>query len=110
MPDSAPLELSALSDGAATTVHIAGEIDLATADEVQSFLREQLDGTTEAITLRLAEVTFIGSEGLRILIWLRAECARRQVGLVVGDCSPIVVRTFGLCGLTEVFLGEQDTA
>ncbi|MET8763930.1 hypothetical protein [Lentzea sp. NPDC004782] len=45
-----------------------------------------------------------------MLIAVRAECERRGVDLIFGECSFIVLRAFELSGLTGVFLrGEAAT-
>ena len=73
-----------------------GEVDLASADELQGHVIELREGGFDRI---LREVTFMDSTGLRlILAW--AEEARRdgvEFGLVPGQ--PVVQRLFEVTGL-----------
>jgi anti-sigma B factor antagonist len=108
--EPAPLELSADSRGASTVVRVAGEIDLATAPQFETFLREQLAHTRAVLMLELSGVNYLGSAGLEVLLAVRAECDRRGVDLVFAECSFSVLRAFEVSGLTGFFLpGENAT-
>ncbi|GGU33667.1 STAS domain-containing protein [Lentzea flava] len=105
-----PLELSVDHVGASTVVGVAGEIDLATAPQFEAFLRDQLAHTHAVFMLDLSGVNYLGSAGLDVLLRVRAECDRRGVDLVFGECSFIVRRVFEVSGLTGYFLrGESAT-
>jgi anti-sigma B factor antagonist len=103
-----PLELEADHAGVSTVVRVAGEIDLRTAPAFERFLREQLAHTHAVLMVELVEVAYFGSAALTALLAVRAECAGRGVDLLVGECSPIVLRTFEISGVTETFLGARD--
>lgn len=110
MTEPQPLELNVEHSGAALVVSVAGEIDLATAPEFGAFLRAQLARTRAVLMIELADVTYLGSAGLAVLIAVRAECERRGVDLIFAECSFVVLRAFELSGLTGVFLrGEAAT-
>jgi len=102
------LELQADRLGVSTVVRVAGEVDLATAPRFETFLRAQLARTRAVLLVELVDVTYLGSAGLAALLSVREECARRRVDLVFSECSWIVLRSFAVSGLTEVFLGTQD--
>ncbi|GAB2850046.1 STAS domain-containing protein [Lentzea nigeriaca] len=105
-----PLELTADHVGSSTVVQVAGEIDLATAPAFEAFLRDQLARTRAVLMVDLSGVDYLGSAGLRALLAVRAECDRRRVDLVLGECSFIVRRAFEVSGLTGCFLrGESET-
>ncbi len=108
MDDGAPLELTARATGAVTIVYVAGEIDISTSERFQSFLGEQVGHEPDVLTVDLADVTFVGSEGLRVLIWLQTECTGRRIRLAIGECSTTVLRAFELTGLTAVLLGDEE--
>jgi anti-anti-sigma factor len=86
------------------TVHLAGEVDLATID----LLRTVLQATTHAVQPRrinvdLAQVTFMDAAGLGVLV--RAQRHTRQLGadLVVCNAHGIVRRVVDLTGLAGRF-------
>ncbi|MFS8104794.1 STAS domain-containing protein [Lentzea alba] len=106
MTEEASLGLVVVRRGAVTSVRVSGEIDLVTAHRLETFLRDHIGGADTVLELDLAEVEFIGSEGLRVLLLVRAECARRQASLVIATCSASVLRTFDLVGLTDHLLGS----
>lgn len=90
------------SEGA-EIVHVAGEVDLASA----SALETPLDGvgaTDSRLVIDLLNVTFIDSSGLNVLV----RCRQRidgdngnRVRLVVGPGA--VRRVFDITGLSQVF-------
>lgn len=110
MNERAPLELNADHVGSSTVVRVAGEIDLATAPAFEAYLREQLAHTRAVLMVELSGVDYLGSAGLEALLSVRAECDRRRIDLVFGECSFIVRRVFEVSGLTGYFLdGEGAT-
>lgn len=108
MNGPAPLELNADHVGASTVVRVSGEIDLATAPAFEAYLREWLAHTRAVLMVDLAGVDHLGSAGLEVLLAVRAECDRRGVDLVFGECSFIVRRAFEVSGLTGYFLRGED--
>lgn len=108
--DAPQLELGAEHLGVSTVVRVAGEIDLATAPQLEAFLLDHLDHTHAVLMIEMSGVNHIGSAGLRTLLAVRAECDRRRIDLVFAECSFIVLRTFELSGLAGFFLrGENAT-
>jgi len=78
-------------DGASLAVHATGELDIATAQTLEETLRHALDGDVASIVLDVAEVSFIDSWGLRVL--LRAAAHSRENGDVLRiRCGSGVVR------------------
>lgn len=106
--EPAPLELSADRVGVSTVVHVAGEIDLATATAFDTFLREQLAHTRAVLMLELSGVNYLGSAGMEVLLAVRADCDRRGIDLVFAECSFGVLRAFEVSGLTGFFLRGGD--
>ncbi|MFE3448802.1 STAS domain-containing protein [Nonomuraea sp. NPDC059194] len=64
-----------------TVVAIAGEIDIATADELETFIREARLHPSDHLVFDLAEMTFIASVGLQVLLDA-ARFTRRHDGTV----------------------------
>ena len=78
-----------------------GELDLATAPEVDDALRAAFEGPARIVTLDLREVTFMDSSGLRVV--LRWDAAGRSdgtaFGLIRGD--HVVQRVFEATRVAE---------
>jgi anti-sigma B factor antagonist len=87
------------SSEAPRRVSVAGELDLATADELAAWL--ETEGTGEGdLTVEAAGLSFVDSTGVRAL--LRAAAAMAGRGrLILRDPSPPVRRVLELAGLTH---------
>jgi anti-anti-sigma factor len=78
-----------------------GELDIATAGDLDAKLRELHDAGFVRIVLDLRELEFIGSAGVRLLV-VHNDLARRdgrEFTLIAGP--PAVQRVIELCGLLE---------
>ena len=68
------------------TMHVVGEIDLATADEVEMPLLELFDSGFAHVVVDLRDVSFMDSSGIRVLITAHqhAENLGGRLSIVVG--------------------------
>ena len=80
--------------GTTTTLRVAGELDLFTAPE----LNAALEDVREDVVLDLAEVTFVDSTGLAVLIAQRRATRARGILLRVRRPRPNVLRAFEVAG------------
>jgi anti-sigma B factor antagonist len=80
-----------------------GEIDLATAPELDARLRELHQSGFDRLLLDLRHVTFMDSTGLRLL--LNWDAAARQNGLTfqIVPGPPLVQRLFEITGVQDRF-------
>jgi anti-sigma B factor antagonist len=80
-------------------VRLAGELDMATAPRVRATLRALADGDGD-FALNLADVTFIDSAGLHLLV----DAAKELPGcpLTLLDVPPEVLRPMELVRLSEL--------
>ncbi len=76
-------------------VYVHGELDCATAPALEARLRT-LGGLGHALAVDLAEVSFMDSSGLRLLLQTRRDADRDGRVFVVRRPSPIVRRVIGL--------------
>jgi anti-anti-sigma factor len=93
--------------GEVHTIRLAGELDLATADEVQREL-ERVEGTDAAsIVIDLAGVTFMDSTGVRLLVnaHTRSRGDTNRLSMLRG--GPAVQRVMQLSGV-DVLLPFAD--
>jgi anti-sigma B factor antagonist len=99
------LDVTADGDGW-TTVSVAGELDLATADEFAAAVRTGL--ATGAVVVDLREVTFMDSAGVRALNTVARESADsgRELRLFLGT-HPGVVQVLEMTGMLELLPVED---
>src|SRR4051812_47730187 len=91
-----PFACSVESDRALARVRVRGEIDLETVGAVENRLRSARDTGVQRIELDLADVTFIDSTGLHLVLRWAAESSRDGFAFAVADCSSQVRRVFEL--------------
>jgi len=87
---------------APVTVFVAGDIDLACADELGAVLRTALDGYPQGIDLDLASVRFCDCLGLRTLLAVGACAGRLGRHFALGPHSPAIARLLELTGAQSV--------
>ncbi len=66
------LHLSARAGRACTVVRVGGELDMDTSPRLHDFLQEVMDGGVAQVVLDFADVTFMDSSGLGVLVgWFK---------------------------------------
>ncbi len=95
-PGTERLRISQQSDGAYALV---GEIDTHTAPLISSELNEFPE--ERSLHINLAQVTFIDSSGLRVLIELHKSREAANAKLVLEKISPSVEKLLQITGLTD---------
>jgi anti-sigma B factor antagonist len=84
-------------------VSVAGELDIATADQAYSYITEVIDGRPAPVTVDLSGVTFCDASGLGALARLAryARAAGRQFMLT--SARPSVLKIMRITGLDQAF-------
>jgi anti-anti-sigma factor len=100
-PDRLDIDAEARDvDGARVAfIRVAGEVDLANADELEAALFSEPCSGSDGIVLNLAEVPFMDSSGLRVLL-VAARDSGARVALVLGEGSP-VERLLDYAGMSD---------
>ena len=80
---------------------VHGELDIATAPELVNLLA-RLRHHGHAVTLDLAEVTFMDSTGLTTLMDAKVQADRNGWSFAVSRPSPAVKRVFELAGVQRL--------
>jgi anti-sigma B factor antagonist len=83
-------------DGCAV-VRLAGELDLYNADDVRAALNQAIDASPERIVVDMAEVDFVDSTALGVLIEARSKLG--HAGLVLAAPQLETRRTLQVSGL-----------
>src|SRR4051812_1934727 len=97
-------------NGDGVTVAVGGELDMSAVPDVAGRLAEAIETGSGTVTVDLAEVTFIDSAGLVVLVTARGRLAGDR-RLVVARPSWCVRRLFDLAGVSQLFaVADLDEA
>ncbi|HEY5196174.1 MAG TPA: STAS domain-containing protein [Solirubrobacteraceae bacterium] len=100
-PDQPALRLTVERSGERTVVGVAGELDIATADQFATGLREEL--ASRPVLLELSELAFVDSSGLRAIDALLEAVDREGWTLRIGpDLAPGVRQVLEMTGMIEL--------
>jgi anti-anti-sigma factor len=93
--------------GPTTVVSLGGDLDPATAPELDSLVGGLvLDATVERVVLDLSGLAFIDSSGLRVFVTAREALAQRGASLALRAPSPNTRRLLDITGLGEIISVE----
>jgi anti-sigma B factor antagonist len=95
--------LSVLCDRLDVTILPTGDVDLRSAPELETAVRDLIRAGFAVIAIDLRGVTFMDSSGLRVLLALRNDARRGGVQLELIPGAPRVQRIFELSGTRGVF-------
>lgn len=95
------LKLSTRTHNANTVVVLAGELDLATAPELDAYLDEIETGDGPRVVLDLSSLSFMDSTGIRILIRHHRQTAEQGGRLGLAAPQPIVAKALKITGLDQ---------
>jgi anti-anti-sigma factor len=106
------LRLSTRRAGGTVTVTVAGEVDLATTDQlrdrVSSVLAGHGDGhPVDRVMIEVGGVSFIDASGLGALVAMRNLAHEQDTPLVLSGISPALRRLLALTGLTAHLTGTE---
>ncbi len=85
-----------------TTVIVAGEIDLATSTRVNRELDDAIDRGPARLRLDLADVSFMDTSGVAVLLKARRRALENDCRFSVSSSSPTITRLLEVTGLTEL--------
>jgi stage II sporulation protein AA (anti-sigma F factor antagonist) len=82
-----------------TTVTVAGELDISTADQLQAYAEEALRSAPRRLVLDLSGVSFFSAAGITVLSALVDSAAADGTELLLGEVSSAVTRVLGTLGM-----------
>ena len=101
--DSGDLQVIVSRTDAAHEVRLLGELDMATASLLRDeLLRLTTDGATQ-VTVDMAELSFIDSTGLSVLITALKRLRQQGGDMALRSPTPGTRKVLEITGLTEVF-------
>ena len=80
----------------------AGELDIATAPQLEAAIHELIQSGFDHVVLDLAQVEFLDSTGLRLILRLQASADGGRLRLQVRPGPPAVQKLFTLTGTEEL--------
>jgi anti-anti-sigma factor len=97
------------SDGKAT-VRVRGELDIATADQAYTYLRDVVDNQDGPVMMNLSELTFCDAAGLGVLARVAGHARRSGRSLKLTAARPSLVRIMHITGMDEAFPEVRNPA
>jgi anti-sigma B factor antagonist len=91
------------TEGTATVVKLAGEVDLSNIESVREMVEPVADAPSDAVVFDLAELRLIDSTGLSLLLWM----AKKVPTVQVRNPPAIVQRVIDVTGLGSVLPTED---
>jgi anti-anti-sigma factor len=98
---SKPLELRTEHDHGAPRLVVSGELDLASAEELEAHLKQLESSEPDVLVLDLRKLEFMDSTGLRTVIAADARARERGARLVVVRAPDEVDRVFRLTRMDQ---------
>ena len=107
IPQPGRLTITSHSEGETVRLALEGELDLASAGQVQDGLAEAEASAARRIVIDLDGLAFIDSTGLRTLIEADARARERGSELVLRPGDESIQRVFELTGALDVLRFES---
>lgn len=89
-------------DGSTIVVRVTGELDAATASEVEDAIRQTSADSTERVVVDFTDLEFIDSSGLSVLVAAHKRLGTVGASLELRGAQPSVARVFAIAGLDKV--------
>ncbi|GAA2643896.1 STAS domain-containing protein [Dactylosporangium fulvum] len=104
------MQVTSTVDGQCAVVQASGELDVATAPELRSYLHQLVDDGARTVVVDLTDVGFLDSTTLGVLISVHKRLV--EVGGVVELVVPHarLLRIFQITGLDRVFTIHSSLA
>lgn len=91
-------------NGSELVVKVIGRVDTVTAPELESQVKESLEGITN-LELNLEELEYISSAGLRVILSLQ-KIMNKQGRLIITNVNETVQDIFEVTGFSEILTIE----
>src|SRR5690242_14158312 len=84
-------------------VRVRGELDIATADQAFTYLRDVVDNQDGPVLVNLSELTFCDAAGLGVLARVAGHARRSGRSLKLTAARPALLRIMHITGMDEAF-------
>ena len=93
------MKINQTKNGSALTVALEGRLDTMTAPELETVLKDALNGVTE-LTFDFAALDYISSAGLRVLLGAQ-KTMHRQGSMKITNVNDMIMEVFEVTGFTD---------
>lgn len=100
------MEINGVKNGSELTVALVGRLDTATSPELEEYLKAQLEGM-QSLVIDLADVQYVSSAGLRVILFAHKEMAKAGGSLVVRHPNEYIADVFEATGFTDFLTIEE---
>ncbi len=97
------MNIETTSDGQVTVVTISGRLDATTAPAAESALNAAIEDGAVRLVAHLADLDYISSAGLRVLLATAKALSRKDGCIVLSALQPGVREVFDISGLLSIF-------
>jgi anti-anti-sigma factor len=94
--------------GGTRTLVLRGELDMATADELETVIVSCVQSVS-GLTLDLSQLTFMDSTGVKLILLTQDMCRVRRIGFRLTPGPRQVQRVFEIAGLVEYLPFREPT-
>src|SRR3954451_20084137 len=99
-----PFTLDTNVHGTEATLHLHGELDVATAPALRDTVVQLISEGRTALVFDCADLAFIDSTGLGVLIGARARCMAANGAVSLTGVKPALQRLLAVTGIQSLFL------
>lgn len=100
------LQINKEITGEMLTVHLIGELNVKTSSELEEELTKSIVGIKKLV-LNFAEVEYISSAGLRVLLAMEKAIRRQQGSMTLRNVNPAVKEIIRLAGFLQIMRIEE---
>ncbi len=94
------MTLTKTTNGSELTIAAEGRIDTATAPELEQTIKDSVDGA-DSLVLDLAQVSYISSGGLRVLLSAHKIMSKKG-GMTVTNAGDNIMEIFEVTGFSDI--------
>lgn len=94
------LKIEKMQQGNHVVLTLEGRLDTITAPELEEFAEKEIKDADE-LSLDLEKLEYLSSSGLRVLLSLQKQMAKRT-GMTVHNVNEMIMEIFDITGFTEI--------
>lgn len=97
------MEIPEKNVGDVCIVALTGRLDAYCANEVEQKLNSLIDSARVRIVVNFADLAYISSSGLRVLLAALKKVRKQQGDVKLADMQPYIKEVFDIAGFTQLF-------
>lgn len=101
------MQIMKQQDGTALCLKVEGRIDTTTAPILEGELKHSVTDAVQTLILDFAQVAYISSAGLRVLLAAQ-KVMKRQGQMIIRNVDDAVMEVFEITGFVDILTIEQD--